>query len=773
MDERLYRPISGTVSGIEVALQVFQGGYLALVGTPGSGKSTTLTQMVRYRPGHRVIRYYAFVRGDTALGRGEAEAFLSDVTLAIRRSGIDATTHASGLPETRAELADLLGRQLAVLHEDWRTNGVKTLILVDGLDHIEREQRPEHSLLDALPSPSDVPDGVLFVLGSQTVGIEALATGVRSQLAEAGRTLTMHRLNRRDAIDIATSSLPGEAVADLDLDAVWSASAGHPLALAYLMKRLVLAPNTDARRVILNSTQPFTGEIELEYRAHWDALRGDRELQELLGLLCRLRGAIDLDFLASLTSEAMLERFVASAAHYFYQETADRWTFFHNSFRQYLLVATGRDAFGRVDPIRHRAFHRRLAEACVGLPGTPLGWECLHHFNESGDTRAVLRLFDQAYFREQFMALRPLPEIQDDIATCLHAAVAEDDRITVIRALLVEQELGERDQALEDVDLPLLMLRLAAPADRADAAIRDGELTIPKGTALRFASTLFEEGDSALARRLFDLAEPIAWLNGSRPVATSQDWQRLEGWAEVAWRFHPVDKLSRLVRQVRSGPKEDPLATDGQGDNMDAAPEPGDDNAAALLEIAASAALRAGADDVVAGLAATLAATGGERGDTALVQLDYLRAQLAIVGGRPRPEGLAALECICERWPPDPGNPRRAVSIALMLLRLGGTRDRMEAYLHVASTILVRGIDVGNGTKALDDFFPLLAQARVLSALGRPLDPVAAVPDDPRAHRHGAVLLQRMLVLIGTVRGEADAGRRLPPETVVRRLSPR
>lgn len=90
VDERVYRPISGTISEVEAALRTFDGGYLALVGTPGSGKSTTLTQMLRYRPSHRVIRYYAFVRGDTAQGRGEAESFLSDVTLAIRRSGVDA-----------------------------------------------------------------------------------------------------------------------------------------------------------------------------------------------------------------------------------------------------------------------------------------------------------------------------------------------------------------------------------------------------------------------------------------------------------------------------------------------------------------------------------------------------------------------------------------------------------------------------------------------------------------------------------------------------------
>lgn len=70
----------------------------------------------------------------------------------------------------------------------------------------------------------------------------------------------MHRLDRRDVIEIAASSLPDGQVTDVD--AVWTASTGHPLALAYLLKRLALASGADARRALLDATQPFGGEIE-------------------------------------------------------------------------------------------------------------------------------------------------------------------------------------------------------------------------------------------------------------------------------------------------------------------------------------------------------------------------------------------------------------------------------------------------------------------------------------------------------------------------------
>lgn len=68
VDDRLYQPIEQTIAKLDEALQQFQCGYIALVGPPGSGKSTTLTQTLRYRDRVRLVRYYAFVRDDPRSG---------------------------------------------------------------------------------------------------------------------------------------------------------------------------------------------------------------------------------------------------------------------------------------------------------------------------------------------------------------------------------------------------------------------------------------------------------------------------------------------------------------------------------------------------------------------------------------------------------------------------------------------------------------------------------------------------------------------------------
>src|SRR3712207_7575396 len=52
-------------------------------------------------------------------------------------------------------------QQMQQLHQEWLNTGRRTIILVDGLDHISREQAPHHSLLRDLPVPERVPDGVV------------------------------------------------------------------------------------------------------------------------------------------------------------------------------------------------------------------------------------------------------------------------------------------------------------------------------------------------------------------------------------------------------------------------------------------------------------------------------------------------------------------------------------------------------------------------------------------------------------------------------------
>lgn len=102
----------------------------------------------------RLVRYYAYVPDaqDPSVLRRESSNFLHDVTLRWLKEQFRRQIE----PEAtdRAALIGLFLEQLSLLGQDYVSNGTRTVNLVDGLDHIAREQHRTRSLLSDLPAPS-------------------------------------------------------------------------------------------------------------------------------------------------------------------------------------------------------------------------------------------------------------------------------------------------------------------------------------------------------------------------------------------------------------------------------------------------------------------------------------------------------------------------------------------------------------------------------------------------------------------------------------------
>ncbi len=289
VDEALYQPVVATERDLTERFSRLTRGYLLLTGTPGSGKSTMLTQMLRSRQ-ERVVRYYAYVPDaqDPAALRGESLSFLHDITTALDRAGF--VEGRSLAASDRPQLLERFHRQLRALHDDWRATGRKTLILVDGLDHITREQRPERSLLDDLPDPGQVPNGVIFLLGSQTDA--PLSPRVRAHVSSQERRIEMRPLPRDAILEIVGRASLTCAPTSEQKEDIFRLSDGHPLALVYLLNAVRDASDCDDVQRVLDSTPPYAGNIEEQYQVYWNACLADSatadDVAHMLGLaVCR------------------------------------------------------------------------------------------------------------------------------------------------------------------------------------------------------------------------------------------------------------------------------------------------------------------------------------------------------------------------------------------------------------------------------------------------------------------------------------------------------
>ncbi len=545
----LYQPVASTATELARALDTLTEGYVALLGTPGSGKSTLLTETLRARR-ERVVSYYAYVPDARCSLRGEAVSFLHDVVLALDDQGFR-----SGGPTApdRTQLLGRLHRQLELLNADFLATGRKTILLIDGLDHIEREERPERSLLADLPAPEQVPDGVVILLGSQTDELADLPSGVQFAIRDPARRVVMQVLDRDAVFRIVDAAgLPVPLDAD-QRERVFALSEGHPLALTYLLARLRSVSSREAVAPILAGTAPYGGRIEREYHSYWRTLGSEPEITRLLGLLARLRPGIDLGWVQTWAGTALVDRLRQSAGHYF-REDGDRWYFHHNSFRLFLEARTAERSPGRRDEVRDQDLHRELAGHCAAAGDGEWAWEELYHLSRAGDHAAVLARATQEYFRRQVEALRPLDAVATDIRLALLSAAGRQDPVALARLVLAHGECDGRASYLDDVPLASLLLDIGQPGAAVQHARDGNRLRTGATQALRLSGEFVDAGLREEGLRMFRLAEPHGLLNSIEPV---DEWRRegvldvLRAWATAVADFRPVAEIVAAVRRLR------------------------------------------------------------------------------------------------------------------------------------------------------------------------------------------------------------------------------
>ena len=543
-----YQPIAGTVDALTRTLSTTASGYLAVLGTPGSGKSTLLTETLRYR--ERVIRYYAYVPPivGTNMQRGEALHFLHDVVVALEQQGIAPSR--TLVPHDASALRKAWTAQLIALGEEYQRTGRKTILVLDGLDHIQREQQPTRSLLTELPPPAALPAGVVIVLGSQTLGLAQLPSAVRAQLREDGRVLHMEPLRPDDVAAMVLSALD-VSLDDDDAAEMFRLSGGHPLAVNYLINRLRHRPDTQSVADALEEAGQYSTLVSEQYLEHWGQVRNDFALVRLLALLARTRHGFRPGWVRSWADPQAWHALTQQFGHYFRRDT-DRWQFFHNSFRVFLLVET---RTVEALPPEEELF-LALAAACADAPAGLHSERTdeLFYRAQAGDVEHVIRLARLDDWRAQFFAGRAVATIRDDIRLALLAALNLRDATAMLRFLLAGAEFRAREHYTDFLNLGELTARLGDPAAAVEWVLADHVLLVDPSNALAAAAALHKAGAQLAALEVFALAEPLRWIAGPTPIPAhdvSEVYSDLAAWAKVAPTFRNPDAVAEAISRLR------------------------------------------------------------------------------------------------------------------------------------------------------------------------------------------------------------------------------
>jgi hypothetical protein len=753
----LYQPITETVCDLKNALNEHKSGYLALLGTPGSGKSTTLTHTLRYQTSYRLVRYYAYIPDSPYQSRGEANNFLHDLVFALQALGFRG---GSGQAKSNEELLDKFSQQLIELHESWLSDKVVTVILVDGLDHIEREQKTTRSLLEVLPHPSTLLEGVVFVLGSQTLELKNLQLPIKAQLDDSTRVLTMRHLAREQVFAMLDKAGFSTLMTVAQKEHAYRLSDGHPLAASYLIEKILPdATGSESIENALKTVNPYQGHVEQDYAIYWQTIENNTLLTDLLALLARLRISFNPLELEQWVNKATVKALVRDAGFYFYKDTRHSWRFFHNSFRQFILNRTSLNVLNEYDEAKNRDCHVKLSNLLQSGKNESLRSETLYHLSCAEKWDDVLKLATQKYFRNQFYALRPLADIKEDISFALRAARAMHDGVAVFRYLLIEHELTERSQVLEQIDMPEWHLALYGTDVAMDYLLHRNRLRVSQAVALKSCLRLIAQNELKAAQRLFEAAEPLGLLNGSEAIGRhgASQTSLLKQWIRCAHHFRTLEQIQTAIAALRvEAPKH-------------ASEEPASD-----LKASIQAQLRG---VLVAYVSKFPDSDKWAALRTVSIDLDEqvshsLQLDFNICNLHPKhPEAQTALDRILTWGSQNEVDQLDKVLIAEYLMKLRG--DVKSAKTWIEGIAQPAGYEWSSrDLKHLNSFEMRIRLNRVLTELGEGADPIKAVPDSDDQRSHGNVLFERQLVTISNIWGKAKNGTVLPPSEIIRTLNP-
>lgn len=515
----MYRENREAATALHRVITSNLSGYVGVFGPAGSGKSSLLTGFHWDRA--RVVHYYAFVPDapDPLSARGEAESFLSDVSLQLEHLGYARPSHPAGIVGRQAVLAAQLARASAA----WREDQIRTVIVVDGLDHIAREQNPTRSLLDELLLPSGIPDGVLFVLGAQTPHV--LPPDIRRSVDGPDRSVSIPPLGSTTTLKIIEGYEPAGWLTENQKQYVANLSEGHPLALTYLLQdvdRIGGLPDRDAALAeIQGSSATSSDPLAARYEGYLAGIDDDAGVLDLLSVVARLRIAVDLEWLSTWAAPDSINAFVDQAASFFWR-TGSTWRFVHNSFRLFLVAKTAQVA-GAFDTNLDRTQHQRVAALCrdsVDERWTTYRREEIAHCLLAGDHQRVLELARPDELRAATVALRPTRTVREHAGFGLRAAAAAADHAAYFDLLLFMAELSDSANAIEPTALAKSVVGVLDAPQTLEHFVVGRTPQIGLGEVVAAALRLANLGQPDAARALLDS------VGGLRQLLTDRGHER-------------------------------------------------------------------------------------------------------------------------------------------------------------------------------------------------------------------------------------------------------
>lgn len=555
VDKKKYQPIHSTLNLLSERIEEVSGGYIFLLGGPGTGKSTLLTQWSKNRK-DRIIKYYAFdfTNPSSHLNfheRGNSTFLFFDLVFQLKEAGI---YEKKILPyKDLIYLRAVFFEQLAIAGEEFKKTGRKTILIIDGLDHVPREYKStSSSFLRELPLPALLPEGVYIVLGSQSYELEDIELQIKKEYKEGNRKIQIDPLQKKDVYQYLESSNINPSLSKEQQSIVFEKTKGHPLYLSYLVERIRQSSDQD---LAIEAFAPIGGEIDNYYHKIWQPIEKDSKLVELLGLLSRINGAVNPSFVKEWGFDQSVLRSFKERAKFLFNETKAGWTFFHNSFRQFLLINTAinyltdeRDSAIEID------FHNKLSGYYRVSQVEPI-WHRNYHIFRAGKYDEFVSEVTPESFTSQLLEFRPIEEIREDVKLGIEIARRKKDITILVRYLFALAEIEKRLFNFDPATFTEDLLALNKATIAINYIRTENSLRCSEEYALKASRFFAEFGDHEESYFLFNMAYPDVVEDSSIVIDDSHRYEEvrdiLDEWVYMAPYFIDIEKIQVIINNIK------------------------------------------------------------------------------------------------------------------------------------------------------------------------------------------------------------------------------
>jgi hypothetical protein len=764
IDRQKYQPIQSTIDTLNAKLTEYKNGYLFLQGGPGTGKSTLLNQWSKQLK-QRVIRYYAFdfVNPSSHLNfyeRGNATSLFFDLVFQLKEADI---YKKNILPyKDILFLKETFAEQLKSLGENYLKTQQSTIIIIDGLDHVPREYKSvTNSFLRELPLPASLPEGVFIVLGSQTYDLEDIQQEIKTEFKRGNRTILIDSLKKKEVYKYIDATYISTQLTISQKQQIFEKSQGHPLYLSYLIEKIDESDSVDE---IIESFDVIEGDIENYYRKIWNPIQQEENLVQLLGLISRIKGSVNLLFVNEWGFDNSVLKLFREKAKVLFNDTEKTLSFFHNSFRQFLLYHTAINYLtDEFDSNIELNYHNQLAEF-YKKSTIEKSWRQNYHLFQAKKYDEFISLATPDSFTGQLLNYRPVEEIKQDAKLGIEIAKQTKNVNILIRYLFALAEIERRLFNVNPASFTEELLKLNNFNAASNYLRTENVLHCSKVYAFKASRLFYQYNHKKEALILYNLAYPEVITNAGIIIDDSHRYEEikeeLKEWIRVTPYFEATENILTKIEKIV-------FEEDIKGNRFDE--DESDLYMSLLVDLGYSLIEQNKWKDF--NFVLNKIDIDTSRGRSILFELtQYAIEQCLDLDDSNRANDYLLL--IKNHFIKEDTKPLGRINIANLIYKVTGDKEETLNWIkdiEQALNIAPKHFDYGS---SLDDFLPLIRLNKLLNLCGNGISITSAVlPAKKGSDEEVLVEFQRMLCLIAKIQTDGML-QNTPTEDIIKRTLP-